>query len=88
MSQATEQAFIDLSIVTGKINRINADIKEVAHNIEQLEGLKIAILDDSKRAAELKKILDIHPKHTKVKFANAIKKLSDLKDYLATNGYL
>lgn len=88
MSQTTEQAFADLPRIIGKINRIQSDIKILATEIERLEELKIEILDNTKRAAALKKIFDIHPEHTKIILLNMIKRLIDLKIYLEEHNYL
>lgn len=80
--KTTEQAFADLSRLVGNINRTKSDIQEVVRNIEEIEKLAIDILDDPKRLAELKKILDIHPTYTATDIKAEIAKLKTLKEKL------
>lgn len=87
---ATKQAWEDFSLV-GKVNRIKSDIQEVGRNIESLKEMKVEIIDNSERKAELKKILDQHfddTINTTTKLTSACTKLFALHTWLEDNGYL
>ncbi|MBA7660206.1 hypothetical protein ES703_68206 [subsurface metagenome] len=80
--KTTERAFADLPRLVGNINRTKSDIQEVIRKIEEIEKLAKEILDDPKRLAELKKILDIHPVYTATEIKAEIAKLKMLKEKL------
>lgn len=80
--KTTEQAFADMFMLVGNINRVNSDIQEVVRQIEEIERLAVEILDDPERLAELKKILDIHPTYTATDIKAEIAKLKTLKEKL------
>jgi len=80
--KTTEQAFADLQKLRVSINHAKQAVKEVVTAVEAVEGTAKEILDDPKRLAELKKILDIHPTYTATEIKAEITKLIALKEKL------
>jgi len=80
--KTTEEAFADLQRLRVSINHAKQAVKEVVTAVEAVEDSANEILDDPKRLAELKKILDIHPTYTATEIKVDIAKLKALKEKL------
>ena len=80
--KTTEEAFADLQRLRVSINHAKQAVKEVITAVEAVEDVANEILDDPKRLAELKKILDIHPTYTATEIKADIAKLKTQKEKL------
>ncbi len=88
---ANKKAWKDFSTIIGDIIQANNDIKKLGENLKRLKEMKVEVLDDSERKAELKKILDQHfddTMNTTTKLKNACAKLDALYLWLENNNYL
>lgn len=85
---ANKQAWEDFSSVVGTIERTKSVVKEIGQSIERLKEMKIEIMDDAMRKAELKKIIDQHPDFTIQSLGADFTKLIALHTWLEDNGYL
>jgi len=74
--------------ITGRIDRIKANIKQLGIDIDELKLKKEAILDDPILKAELKKIIDIYPGATMTSIVADYNKLIALKNWLKENDHL
>lgn len=85
---ANKQAWEDFSSVVGTVERTKSDVEEVGRNIERLKEMKVEIMDDATRKAELKKIIDQHPDFTIQSLGADFIRLIALHTWLEDNGYL
>lgn len=88
---ATKQGWDDFSSVVGLVSQLKKEINKLGQNIGRLKEMKVEILEDSARKAELKKVLDQHfddTTNTTTKLKNACVKLETLHTWLEDNSYL
>lgn len=78
----------DFFKVIGKINRLMSDVAQLVNPIDELTKIKIEIMDDPVKLAEVKKYIDLDETLTKAKILASYNKLIDLRQYLQDNGFL
>jgi hypothetical protein len=74
--------------ITGRIDRIKANIKQLGINIDELKAKKEAIIDDPVLKAALKEIIDVYPGATMTSIVADYNKFIALKDWLEENEYI
>jgi len=85
---ASHRGWRDFSIIISRIEMCVNEMQNLYNGISRLEKDKADIVDDAKRLADVKKILDIHPDYSVNWVRQRITKLSELKIWLKDNGYL
>lgn len=85
---ANETAWIHFREITGRINRLNGNIKQIARDIDKLKSIKEDILDNAELRAELKKIVDVSHDTTMESIIEDYQRFQALRDWLAENNYI
>ena len=85
---ANKIAWEDFGNLTGRIGNMNGVIRKLGNDFERLKSDKEAILDNTGRKAEVKKIVDEHPGFTVKSLGTSYTKLKALYDWLVANDYL
>ena len=80
--------WIHFKQITGRIDRIKANIKQLGINIDELKAKKEAIIDDPILKAALKEIIDVYPDATMTSIIADYNKFIALKDWLEENDHL
>ena len=88
MAETTIQGWQDFEDITGKVDESYSCARMIYNHAVRLQLMKIAIMDDPARKAELEKVLDVHPIYSLAGLTADYQKLMLLKTYLETNGYI
>jgi len=84
MNETTWEHFRE---ITGCIERIRNNIKQVVRDIGHLKSIKESILDDAEFKAKLKKIIDVYPGATMESLIADYTRFRSLGDWLEENEF-
>lgn len=85
---ANETAWVHFREITGIIDRLNNNIKQIARDIDRLRVMKEEILDNAELRAELKKIVDVSHDTTMESLVADYTQFQALRDWLVENNYI